>query len=46
MGDHLEYTISAAGRTVILPATKRDRYSIGADVRLAFDPSCVTTLPQ
>jgi iron(III) transport system ATP-binding protein len=46
MGDHLEYTIAAAGRTVILPATKRDRYAIGADVRLAFDPSCVTTLPQ
>jgi len=46
MGDHLEYTIAAAGRTLILPATKKDRYPIGADIRLAFDPACVTTLPQ
>ena len=46
MGDHLEYTIAAAGRTLILPATKKDRYPIGAEIRLAFDPACVTTLPQ
>jgi ABC-type Fe3+/spermidine/putrescine transport system ATPase subunit len=46
MGDHLQYTISAAGRSLILPATKKDRYEIGADIRLAFDPTCVTTLPQ
>jgi iron(III) transport system ATP-binding protein len=46
MGDHLEYTIAAAGRTLILPATKKDRYPIGADIRLAFDPAYVTTLPQ
>jgi ABC-type Fe3+/spermidine/putrescine transport system ATPase subunit len=46
MGDHLEYTIAAAGRTLILPASKKDPYSIGAEVRLAFDPACVTALPQ
>jgi ABC-type Fe3+/spermidine/putrescine transport system ATPase subunit len=46
MGDHLEYTIAAAGRTLLLPAMKKDRYDIGADIRLAFDPACVTTLPQ
>jgi ABC-type Fe3+/spermidine/putrescine transport system ATPase subunit len=46
MGDHLEYTIAAAGRTLLLPATKKDSYAIGADIRLAFDPTCVTTLPQ
>jgi ABC-type Fe3+/spermidine/putrescine transport system ATPase subunit len=46
MGDHLEYTIEAAGRRVILPASKRDSYAIGADVRLAFEPSRVTALPQ
>jgi ABC-type Fe3+/spermidine/putrescine transport system ATPase subunit len=46
MGDHLEYTIVAAGRTLILPATKKEAYAIGTDVRLAFDPACVTALPQ
>jgi ABC-type Fe3+/spermidine/putrescine transport system ATPase subunit len=46
LGDHLEYTIAAAGRTLILPAPKKDRYPVGADVRLAFDPGRVTTLPQ
>jgi iron(III) transport system ATP-binding protein len=46
MGDHLEYTISAAGRTLQLPAKKKDIYAIGASIRLGFDPTCVTTLPQ
>ncbi len=46
MGDHLEYTIAAAGRSLTLPATKKESYPIGADIRLAFDPACVTTLPQ
>jgi hypothetical protein len=46
MGDHLEYTIAAAGRTLILPASKREPFAIGADIRLAFDPGHITTLPQ
>ncbi len=46
MGDHLEYTVSAAGRTLILPASKKTPHAIGADVRIAFDPTCVTALPQ
>jgi iron(III) transport system ATP-binding protein len=46
MGDHLEYTITAAGRTLQLPSKKKDIYAIGASIRLAFDPTCVTTLPQ
>ena len=45
MGDHLEYTISAAGRTLLLPATKKENYPVGSDVRLAFDPANVTLLP-
>ncbi len=45
MGDRLEYTVNAAGRSVILPAAKKERYAVGADIRLAFDPACVTTLP-
>jgi iron(III) transport system ATP-binding protein len=46
MGDHLEYTIEAAGRTLILPASKREDHAIGAGVRLVFDPARVTALPQ
>jgi ABC-type Fe3+/spermidine/putrescine transport system ATPase subunit len=46
LGDHLEYTIAAAGRSFVLPAAKKERYVVGAEVRLAFDPACVTTLPQ
>ena len=39
-------TIEAAGRTVVLPARKRDNYPVGAEVRLVFDPARVTALPQ
>jgi len=46
MGDHLEYTIEAAGRTLVMPASKRDSHAVGADVRLVFDPARVTALPQ
>jgi ABC-type Fe3+/spermidine/putrescine transport system ATPase subunit len=46
MGDHLEYTIMAAGRVLILPSSKRTPHAVGADVRLAFDPNCVTALSQ
>jgi iron(III) transport system ATP-binding protein len=46
MGDHLEYTISVGGRTVVLAAAKKERQTIGADVRLAFDPARVTVLPR
>jgi ABC-type Fe3+/spermidine/putrescine transport system ATPase subunit len=45
MGNHLEYTISAAGRSLVLPVAKKDRYAVGAAVCLAFDPSSVTVLP-
>jgi hypothetical protein len=46
MGHNLEYTISAAGRSLLLPATKKERYAVGADIRLAFDPASVTAVPQ
>jgi hypothetical protein len=45
MGDHLEYTITAGGRSLILPATKKQNYPVGSDIRLAFDPASVTILP-
>ena len=46
MGDHLEYTIAAAGRTVVLPAAKKEQHAIGAGVRLGFDPARITILPR
>jgi hypothetical protein len=46
MGDHLEYTIAAAGRTLVLPAAKKGPLAVGADVRLGFDPARITILPQ
>jgi ABC-type Fe3+/spermidine/putrescine transport system ATPase subunit len=46
MGDHLEYTIEAAGRTLTVPASKRQKHAVGAGVRLVFDPERVTALPQ
>jgi len=46
MGDHLEYTIAAAGRTLVLPSSKKHSYPVGAEVRLGFDPARVTALPQ
>ena len=46
MGDHLEYTIAAAERSLIVPASKKDRFAVGTDVRLAFDPARITTLAQ
>jgi iron(III) transport system ATP-binding protein len=45
MGDHVEYTVSAGGRSIVLAATKKDRYPVGADVRLVLDPASTRTLP-
>jgi ABC-type Fe3+/spermidine/putrescine transport system ATPase subunit len=46
MGSHLEYTISAAGRQLVLPVPRKDRHAVGAAVSLAFDPACVTVVAQ
>jgi ABC-type Fe3+/spermidine/putrescine transport system ATPase subunit len=46
MGDHLEYTVVAAERTLVLTAPKKVRFEVGSDVRLAFDPACIAALPQ
>lgn len=45
MGDHLEYSIHAAGRTFNLAASKKDRFQVGAEIRLVFDPDNITILP-
>ena len=46
MGDHLEYTIEAGGRTLTVPASKREQHAVGTNIRLVFDPERVTALPQ
>jgi hypothetical protein len=35
----------AGGRSLVLPATKKQNYPVGSDIRLAFDPTSVTILP-
>jgi ABC-type Fe3+/spermidine/putrescine transport system ATPase subunit len=45
MGDHVEYTIRAAGRTLELAASKKDLHQVGAGVRLVFDSDNITILP-
>ncbi|OGQ24589.1 MAG: hypothetical protein A3C54_07930 [Deltaproteobacteria bacterium RIFCSPHIGHO2_02_FULL_60_17] len=45
LGDHLEYSVSAGGRSFVLAAGKKARYPVGAGIRLAFDPARITVLP-
>jgi ABC-type Fe3+/spermidine/putrescine transport system ATPase subunit len=44
LGDHLEYTVDACGRSIIVLAGKTDRYPLGSAIRLAFDPARLTLL--
>ena len=46
LGDHLEYSVSAGGRSFVLSAAKKDRYPAGLEIRLVFDPDRVTVLSQ
>jgi ABC-type Fe3+/spermidine/putrescine transport system ATPase subunit len=46
MGSHLEYTIQAAGRTVVMQASKKENYPVGAGIRLALDPEAITVVAQ
>jgi ABC-type Fe3+/spermidine/putrescine transport system ATPase subunit len=38
LGDHVEYSLRIGAIALILPATKRNRFSLGSQVRLRFDP--------
>ena len=38
LGDHFEYQVQAGGIAFALSATKKQKYSIGSEVRLGFDP--------
>ena len=44
MGSHLEYTIQAAGRSVVMPGTKKENYPVGSAIRLALDPAAITVV--
>jgi iron(III) transport system ATP-binding protein len=45
MGDHLEYSVLADGRSLTIAAPKKDRFPVGTEIRLVFDPDNVTILP-
>ena len=42
LGDHFEYHVQLAQVTFVLPASKKQRYSVGTQVRLNFDPDRLT----
>jgi ABC-type Fe3+/spermidine/putrescine transport system ATPase subunit len=41
-GDHFEYHVMAAGVSLVLEATKRQRFSTGSEVRLSVDSARFT----
>jgi iron(III) transport system ATP-binding protein len=42
LGDHFEYHVQLAKVIVVLPASKKQRFSVGIEVRLNFDPDRLT----
>ena len=46
LGDRFEYYVRGAGAVFVLSSPKRDRYPVGAKVRVSFDPSAVTIHPR
>ena len=46
VGDHYECSVSAGGRSFVLWAGKKQRYSVGSQIRIALDPDRLTVLPQ
>src|SRR5215475_8566372 len=42
LGDHFEYHVRVAQMTFVLPASKKQSYSVGTAVRLNFDPDRLT----
>ena len=39
LGERFEYTVNVGGHSILLSAGKRQRYPVGADVRIALDPN-------
>ncbi|MGN6732654.1 MAG: ABC transporter ATP-binding protein, partial [Candidatus Binatia bacterium] len=46
LGDCFEYYLRTAGALLILTAPKKDRYAVGAKVRLGFDPARLSLYAQ
>jgi ABC-type Fe3+/spermidine/putrescine transport system ATPase subunit len=46
LGDHFEYHVRAAGALLILSASKKHRFSVGAKVRLSFNPDALSVHPR
>jgi ABC-type Fe3+/spermidine/putrescine transport system ATPase subunit len=46
LGDRFEYHVRAAGALFILPADKKERHAVGAQVRLCFDPRRLNAQPR
>jgi len=44
LGDHVEYSVSVGGRSFLLAAGKKERYSVGSEILLALNPAQVTIL--
>ena len=44
LGDRFEYSVSVGKRTFVLSAGKRERLTVGAEIRIAFDPEHLTVL--
>ena len=42
LGDHFEYHVKLAQISIVLPASKKQRYPVGTEVRLNFDPDRLT----
>jgi iron(III) transport system ATP-binding protein len=46
LGDRFDYHVRAAGALLVLSAAKKQRYSVGSQVRLSFDPSRLNIHPR
>ena len=46
LGDRFEYYLRTAGAVLILTAPKKERYAVGAKVRLGFDPARLSLYAQ
>jgi ABC-type Fe3+/spermidine/putrescine transport system ATPase subunit len=42
LGDRFEYHVRAAGQSMVISAAKKNRFGVGAGVRLVFDPERLT----
>src|SRR5262245_13003704 len=46
LGDRFEYHVRVAGSPIVIAATKKDRFSVGSQIRLGFDPARLTLHPK